>query len=108
MQQIDKPSHYVWLKETCGVEPQEIAAEMDYHSGTAFVYLIRSQLGHCKVGHGEDELTAAIRDTEKAIKHLEFRRAWLRLQDERRQLSRHRDAATPAYLVSPGRGTRDR
>lgn len=71
---VNHPSHYAWLKEKCGVEPQDIMRHLNSNRGQVIKYVLRCGHKH------EDGLT----DKQKAIEDLE--KALFYLQDEIKML----------------------
>lgn len=65
-EKVDHPSHYIWLKELCGIEPIDIIRHLPYNIGAAIKYELRD--GKYEVGYTPDE--KRIEDLEKAIWHL--------------------------------------
>lgn len=61
---VNHPSHYIWLKEKCGIEVIDITRHMDFCSGNAVKYLLRA--GH-KSEDGYSDKQKEIEDLQKAI-----------------------------------------
>lgn len=61
---VDHPSHYLWLKDLCGIEVIDITRHMDFDLGNATKYILRQ--GH-KSEEGMSDKEKAIEDLEKAI-----------------------------------------
>lgn len=61
---VNHPSHYTWLKEKCGIEVIDITRHMDFCSGNAVKYLLRS--GH-KSEEGYSDREKQIEDLKKAV-----------------------------------------
>lgn len=57
------PSHYTWLKDTCGIEAIDIARHLSFNLGNVIKYVIRN--GH-KPESGLSTLQVAIKDLKKA------------------------------------------
>lgn len=64
---VNHPSHYTWLKEKCGIEVIDITRHMDFDSGNAVKYILRS--GH-KSEEGYSDKEKEIEDIKKAIWYL--------------------------------------
>lgn len=60
---VNHPSHYAWLKETCGVEAIDIARHMNFDLGNAVKYILRAG----KKCLNKDSRAAKIEDLQKAI-----------------------------------------
>ena len=61
---VNHPSHYIWLKQLCGVEVIDITRHMDFDLGNAIKYILRC--GHKEeLGYSNKEKT--IEDLRKAI-----------------------------------------
>lgn len=58
------PSHYVWLKELCGIEVIDITRHMDFDLGNAVKYLLRAGR---KSEEGYTEKQKMVEDLNKAI-----------------------------------------
>ena len=39
---VNHPSHYIWLKELCGIEVIDITRHLDFDLGNAVKYILRS------------------------------------------------------------------
>lgn len=63
-ERVNHPSHYVWLKEFCGVEVIDITRHMDFDLGNAVKYILRQ--GH-KSEQGISDKDKAIEDLRKAM-----------------------------------------
>lgn len=61
---VDHPLHYTWLKEKCGIEVIDITRHLDFDTGNAIKYLLRS--GH-KEEQGYSNTQKEIEDLKKAI-----------------------------------------
>lgn len=61
MDNVNHPSHYMWLKDKCGIEVIDIVRHLDFDTGNAIKYLLRSGYKH----------DASITDKAKAIEDLE-------------------------------------
>lgn len=66
-ERVDHPSHYTWLKETCGIEVIDIARHLDFDKGNAIKYILRS--GY-KEEKGYSSIQKEIEDLQKAIWYL--------------------------------------
>lgn len=64
---VNHPSHYNWLKEKCGVEPQDIMRHLNSNMGQVVKYVLRA--GH-KSEQGLDDKEKHIEDLEKALFYL--------------------------------------
>lgn len=64
---VEHPSHYAWLKEKCGVEPQDIMRHMNSNLGQVLKYVLRA--GH-KSEKGISDKEKHIEDLEKALFYL--------------------------------------
>lgn len=61
---VNHPSHYMWLKQLCGIEVIDITRHMDFDLGNAIKYILRC--GHKEeLGYSNKEKT--IEDLKKAI-----------------------------------------
>lgn len=58
------PSHYVWLKELCGIEVIDITRHLDFDLGNAVKYILRAGK---KSEEGYSDLDKTIEDLKKAI-----------------------------------------
>lgn len=65
---VDHPSHYIWLKDKCGVEVIDITRHMDFDLGNAIKYILRC--GH-KSEEGYTDKEKQIEDLKKAIWYVE-------------------------------------
>lgn len=61
---VNHPSHYTWLKETCGIEAIDITRHFDFDIGNALKYLLRA--GHKSESNMNDK-DKEIEDLKKAI-----------------------------------------
>jgi hypothetical protein len=61
---VNHPSHYMWLKDKCGIEVIDITRHLDFDLGNAIKYILRS--GH-KSEAGYDDVSKTIEDLEKAV-----------------------------------------
>jgi hypothetical protein len=61
---VNHPSHYIWLKDLCGIEPIDICKHLDFDLGNALKYILRA--GH-KKDNSMTEGEKAIEDLKKAI-----------------------------------------
>lgn len=64
---VEHPSHYAWLKEKCGVEPQDIMRHLNSNRGQVIKYILRA--GY-KTEEGLDNRAKEIEDLEKALFYL--------------------------------------
>lgn len=69
-ERVSHPSHYLWLKELCGVEVIDITRHLDFDTGNAVKYLLRHQ--H-KSEKGYTDKDKAIEDLKKAIWYIQDR-----------------------------------
>lgn len=63
-ERVNHPSHYLWLKEKCGIEVIDITRHLDFDTGNAVKYLLRA--GH-KFEEGYSNIDKTIEDLHKAI-----------------------------------------
>ena len=63
-EKVEHPSHYLWLKELCGIEVIDITRHMDFDLGCAVKYLLRAGR---KSEEGYTDRQKAIEDLQKAI-----------------------------------------
>jgi len=61
---VEHPSHYIWLKEKCGIEVIDITRNMDFDLGNAIKYILRAGRKH---EDGYDDKSKTIEDLKKAI-----------------------------------------
>lgn len=61
---VNHPSHYTWLKDTCGIEVIDITRHLDFCLGNAVKYLLRA--GH-KAEEGYSNKDKTIEDLKKSI-----------------------------------------
>lgn len=61
---VNHPSHYVWLKELCGIEVIDITRHLDFDLGNAVKYILRAGK---KSEKGYSDLDKTIEDLKKAI-----------------------------------------
>ena len=61
---VNHPSHYIWLKELCGIEVIDITRHLDFDLGNAVKYILRSGK---KTEHGYHDIEKEIEDLQKAI-----------------------------------------
>ena len=64
---VNHPSHYIWLKELCGIEVIDIARHLDFNLGNSIKYILRS--GH-KKEEGYTNKQKTIEDLKKAVWYL--------------------------------------
>lgn len=64
---VEHPSHYSWLKEKCGIEPQDIMRHLNSNMGQVIKYVLRA--GH-KSEEGLSNKEKHIEDLEKALFYL--------------------------------------
>ena len=60
---VEHPSHYLWLKEKCGIEVIDITRHMNFNLGNCIKYILRS--GH-KTESGMTAREKQIEDLKKA------------------------------------------
>lgn len=60
---VEHPSHYIWLKDKCGIEVIDITRHLDFDLGNAIKYILRS--GH-KQEEGYTSRQKQIEDLKKA------------------------------------------
>lgn len=60
---VNRPSHYTWLKEKCGIEVIDITRCLDFDSGNAIKYILRA--GH-KSEEGYSNKQKELEDLKKA------------------------------------------
>ena len=69
---VNHPSHYVWLKEFCGIEPIDITRHLNFNLGNSIKYILRA--GKKPLGKHTDNNVdlkeGAIQDLKKAIFYL--------------------------------------
>ncbi len=61
---VNHPSHYTWLKDSCGIEVIDITRHLDFDIGNAVKYLLRAGR---KSEDGYDDKQKAIEDLQKAV-----------------------------------------
>lgn len=61
---VNHPSHYVWLKELCGIEVIDITRHLDFDLGNAVKYILRAGK---KSEKGYSDLDKTVEDLKKAI-----------------------------------------
>ena len=61
---VNHPSHYIWLKELCGIEVIDITRHLDFDLGNAIKYILRSGK---KTEQGYNDIEKEIEDLQKAI-----------------------------------------
>ena len=61
---VNHPSHYIWLKELCGIEVIDITRHLDFDLGNAVKYILRSGK---KTEQGYNDIEKEIEDLQKAI-----------------------------------------
>lgn len=66
-EQVSHPSHYVWLKDLCGVEPLDICRHLDFNTGNAIKYLLRKD----KVDGNKTKTEKRIEDLRKAVFYIQ-------------------------------------
>lgn len=76
-EKVSHPSHYLWLKEKCGIEPVDIVRHLDFDTGNAVKYLLRHGR---KSEQGMSGKEKAIEDLKKAVWYIKDRIKML--QDE--------------------------
>lgn len=55
---VNRPSHYTWLKDICGIEVIDITRHMDFDLGNAIKYILRA---------GRKAPSKTIEDLKKAV-----------------------------------------
>lgn len=60
---VNHPSHYLWLKELCGIEPIDICRHLDFNIGNSIKYLLRKD----KRDFEKTKTEKRIEDLRKAI-----------------------------------------
>lgn len=65
---ISHPSHYIWLKNKCGIEVLDITRHLDFCTGNCVKYLLRA--GY-KLEEGLTPLEKEVEDLKKAKFYLE-------------------------------------
>ena len=78
-ERVEHPSHYMWLKELCGIEVIDITRHMDFDLGNAIKYILRS--GH-KSEEGYTDKQKQVEDLKKAIFYLNDKIAMLSKEEE--------------------------
>ena len=71
---VNHPSHYIWLKELCGIEVIDITRHLDFDLGNAIKYILRSGK---KTEQGYDDIEKEIEDLQKAIFYINDKRKLL-------------------------------
>lgn len=66
-ERVNHPSHYKWLKDLCGIEPQDVCRHLNFNLGNAVKYILRC--GH-KSEDGLTDRQKAAEDLRKAIWYL--------------------------------------
>lgn len=64
---VNHPTHYTWLKETCGIEVIDIVRHMNFNLGNVIKYVLRA--GH-KEEKGLTSKEKQIEDLKKAVFYL--------------------------------------
>ena len=64
IENVEHPSHYLWLKDKCGIEVIDITRHLDFDIGNAIKYLLRSGR---KQESGLSNRDKQIEDLQKAI-----------------------------------------
>lgn len=64
IENVEHPSHYLWLKDKCGIEIIDITRHLDFDIGNAIKYLLRSRR---KQESGLSNRDKQIEDLQKAI-----------------------------------------
>lgn len=65
---VNHPSHYIWLKDKCGIEVIDITRHMDFDLGNVVKYVLRQGL---KSEEGMSNKEKAIEDLKKARWYLD-------------------------------------
>lgn len=72
---VNHPSHYIWLKEKCGIEAIDITREFNFNLGNALKYILRSgnkeEMGYTIKQKQIEDLKKAIWYLNDEIKRLE-------------------------------------
>lgn len=58
---VEHPSHYIWLKDKCGIEVLDITRHLDFDLGNAIKYILRA---------GRKNPSKEIEDLQKAVFYL--------------------------------------
>lgn len=66
-ERVKHPSHYIWLKDKCGIEVLDITRHMNFNLGNSIKYILRS--GH-KKEEGMSDKQKEIEDLKKAVFYL--------------------------------------
>ena len=68
---VNHPSHYVWLKKFCGIEPIDITRHLNFNLGNSIKYILRAGKKPIMDNELSDDFkSAAIQDLKKAIWYL--------------------------------------
>lgn len=62
-ERVDKPDHYSWVYEACGIHPIQLIRLFDFDLGNVLKYVIRA--GHKKEA-GMDDKVKELEDLKKA------------------------------------------
>lgn len=66
---VNHPSHYEWLREIIGVEPIDIASELNFCRGNALKYILRAGR---KSEAGTSNREKEIEDLQKAAFYIKY------------------------------------
>lgn len=66
--EVNHPSHYVWLKEICGIEVIDITRHMNFNLGNVIKYVLRAGRKCSETETSEESL---LRDLKKARFYIE-------------------------------------
>lgn len=66
---VKHPQHYEWLKEAIGVEPIDIASNLNFCRGNAIKYILRAGR---KTEEGMSPAEKEIEDLRKAVYYLRY------------------------------------
>lgn len=98
-EKISHPSHYVWLKERCGVEVIDITRHMGFDLGNAVKYILRAGR---KSEEGYTDKQKMVEDLRKAIFYIEDEIKLMEDDEHKNEMAAHLDRAT-AKTDSPVR-----
>lgn len=63
---INHPSHYVWLKDLCGIEVLDITRHMNFNLGNVVKYILRAGRKPVKTENKSDYYEGMLKDLKKA------------------------------------------
>lgn len=66
---VNHPSHYEWLRESIGVEPIDVASELNFCRGNALKYILRAGR---KSEAGMTNRAKEIEDLQKAAFYIKY------------------------------------